>query len=53
MSKSSELIKESIVLAVDAIKDDICEDRDPDNNKTRAEAIKALTEAYKNINRRK
>lgn len=53
MNENGKLIKESIVLAIDAIKDDICEGRDPDNNKTRAEAIKALTEAYKNINRRK
>lgn len=41
MNENGKLIKESIVLAIDAIKDDICEDRDPDNNKTRAEIREA------------
>ena len=49
MRKEEKLIKESIVLAIDALKDDICQDRNAEINKIRAEAIKALTEAFKNI----
>lgn len=47
--KIKKLIRESILLAIEAIKDDICSDRDEEKNKARAEAIKTLTEAYKNV----
>ena len=47
--KEKKLIRESILLCIEGLKDDITGDRDPDANKTRAEAIKLLTEAYKNV----
>lgn len=46
--KTKRLIREAILLSIDAIKDDITNDADQEANKTRAEAIKTLTEAYKN-----
>lgn len=47
--KDKQLIRESIVLAIDALKDDITGSTDEGANKTRADAIKTLTEAFKNM----
>ena len=47
--KEKQLIRESILLTIAAIKDDIRSNMDAEANKTRAEAIKTLTEAYKNV----
>lgn len=47
--KEKKLIRESILFSIEALKDDLTGDRDQDANKTRAEAIKILTEAYKNV----
>lgn len=49
MKKIKKLMAESILIAIEAIKDDICQDTDPEENKTRAEAIETLTRAIKNI----
>lgn len=49
MKKTEKLILESILIAIEAIKDDICQDTDAEVNKTRAEAIETLTRAAKNI----
>ena len=50
MSRNEKkLIKEAIVLAVSELKDDIFADADANANKTRAEAIRTLTEAFKNV----
>lgn len=46
MKHTKDLIREAILLAIDALKDDICIEADPDKNLTRAQAIKKLTEAY-------
>lgn len=48
-NKTKKLIQESIALAIDAIKDDIQVTADQEENLTRAEAIKKLTEAFKNV----
>ena len=51
MDKTKKMIKESIALAIDAIKDDIQASADEDQNLKRAQAIKILTEAYKDVSR--
>ena len=47
--ETKRLLRQAILLATDSIREDICNDNDPDNNIARAEAIKRLIEAYKNI----
>ncbi len=49
MKKVEKLMLESILNAIEEIKDDICQDRDAEKNKTRAEAIEALARAAQNI----
>lgn len=49
MKKTEKLMLESILLAIEAIKDDICQDRNEEKNKTRAEAIEVLARAAKLI----
>lgn len=51
--KTKKLMEQSILLAIDAIKTDICGTVDADENRTRAEAIKMLAEAYDIIHRGK
>lgn len=51
MDKTRKLIKQSILLAISALSDDIQGDADKDNNLTRAEAIKRLAEAYRSVDR--
>lgn len=46
MNKTKKLIEQSIFLAIDSIKEDITNTSDIEENKPRAEAIKALAEAY-------
>ena len=50
MSSKKE-IREQIARGIEAITDDISQDADQDNNLTRAEAIKTLTEAYKELDK--
>ena len=47
------LIEESIMLAIDAISEDIQRTADDAENKNRAEAIKTLAEAYDIVHRGK
>lgn len=49
MKKEKEMAAEEILRAVEAICDDIESDTCAENNKTRAEAIKVLTEAVKDL----
>ena len=53
MNKTKKLIEESILLAIDSIKEDITNTTDIEENKPRAEAIKALAEAYNIVHRGK
>lgn len=53
MNKTKKLIEESILLAIDSLKDDIIRNADADENKTSAEAIKLLAEAYDIVHRGK
>lgn len=54
LKKSNKrLIEESIMLAIDAISEDIQRTADDAENKNRAEAIKALAEAYDIVHRGK
>ena len=48
-NKTKKLLQESILLAIDSIREDIQNTADQDENLTRAEAIKKLTEAFKNV----
>lgn len=43
---TKELIKEAIILAIDSLRENIRDSRDPVANLTRAQAIKELTQAY-------
>lgn len=49
MKKTEKLMLERILNAIEEITDDICQDRDAEKNKTRAEAIEALARAVGNI----
>ena len=51
--RTKRLIEESILLAVDSISEDIQRTADEAENKTRAEAIKLLAEAYDIVHRGK
>lgn len=53
MNKVKRLMEESILLAIDSLKDDIIRGCDTDENKTSAEAIKVLAEAYNIVHRGK
>ena len=53
MNRTKKLIEESILLAIDSIKEDITNTADIEENKPRAEAIKALAEAYDIVHRGK
>jgi hypothetical protein len=53
MNKTKKLIEESILLAIDSLKDDIIRNPDVDETKTSAEAIKLLAEAYDIVHRGK
>jgi hypothetical protein len=53
MNKVKRLMEESILLAIDSLKDDIIRNADVDENKTSAEAIKTLAEAYNIVHRGK
>ena len=53
MYKTKKLIAESILLAIDSIKEDITNTADIEENKPRAEAIKTLAEAYDIVRRGK
>ena len=53
MNKTKKLIKETIMLAIDSIKEDITNTADDVENKNRAEAIKLLAEAYDIVHRGK
>lgn len=53
MKKTKKLIEEAILFAIASIKEDITESSYSDENKTRAEAIKTLAEAYDIIHRGK
>ena len=54
LKKSNKrLIEESIMLAIDAISEDIQRTTDDAENKNRAEAIKTLAEAYDIVHRGK
>jgi hypothetical protein len=46
MKPNKDILKDAILLAVESLRKDICQDANPDNNLTRAQAIKKLTEAY-------
>lgn len=51
--KTRKLIEQSIMFAIDQLKEDIGWTRDHEENKARAEAIKALAEAYDIVHRGK
>lgn len=51
MNKTKKLIEQSILLAIDSIKEDIEVTADDVENKNRAEAIKMLAEAYDIVHR--
>lgn len=53
MNKTKKLIEEAILLSIASIKEDITGHYDIDENKTRAEAIKNLAEAYDIVHRGK
>ena len=53
MNRTKKLIEESILLAIESIKEDITHCADIEQNKPRAEAIKALAEAYDIVHRGK
>lgn len=53
MNKTKKLIEQSILLAIDSIKEDIEVTADDVENKNRAEAIKMLAEAYDIVHRGK
>lgn len=53
MNKAKKLIEQSILLAIDSISKDIQESCLEDENKIRAESIKALSEAYDIVHRGK
>lgn len=48
-NKTKKLVQETIRQAIESINDDIQVTADQDENLTRAEAIKKLTEAFKNV----
>ena len=51
--KTKHLIEESIMLAIDAISEDIQRTANEDENKIRAESIKMLAETYDIVHRGK
>lgn len=53
MNKTKKLIEESILLAIESIKEDITNTSDIEENKPRSEAIKVLAEAYDIVHRGK
>lgn len=53
MNKTKKLIEEAILLSIEAIRKDIEYTADIDENKPKAEAIKALAEAYDIVHRGK
>lgn len=53
MNKTKKLIEQSILLAIDSIREDITNITDIEENKPRAEAIKTLAEAYDIVHRGK
>lgn len=53
MNKTKKLIEECILFAISSIKEDITNTSDIEENKTRAEAIKTLAEAYNIVHRGK
>ena len=53
MNKVKKLIEESILFAIASIKEDITTSANADENKTNAESIKALAEAYDIVHRGK
>ena len=53
MNKTKKLIEKSILRAIDSIREDITESFRIEENKPRAEAIKALAEAYDIVHRGK
>ena len=53
MNKTKNQIKEAIAAAIESISDDITRASNSVENKSRAEAIKALAEAYDIIHRGK
>ena len=53
MNKTKKLIEESILFSIASIREEITESSYSDENKTRAEAIKVLAEAYDIVHRGK
>lgn len=53
MNKTKKMIEESILFAIESIKEDITNTSDIEENKPRAEAIKTLAEAYDIVHRGK
>ena len=53
MNKTKKLIEQAILFAIASIKEDITNSADADENKTSAEAIKLLAEAYDIVHRGK
>ena len=53
MNKTKKLIEQSILFAIESIKEDITNTSDDLENKNRAEAIKLLSEAYDIVHRGK
>lgn len=47
--KTKQLVRQAIMFSICGIKDDIENNINADENKTRAEAISILAEAYKNV----
>lgn len=53
MNKTKKLIEEAILFSIDSIRADIATSVDADENKTNAESIKLLAEAYDLVHRGK
>lgn len=53
MNKTKKMIEESILFAIESIKEDITNTSDIEENNPRAEAIKTLAEAYDIVHRGK
>lgn len=53
MNKIKKMIEESILFAIDSLKDDIIRTADADDNKKNADSIKVLSEAYDIVHRGK